>query len=200
MKTISNQNALKTRLRAALRKRRSELAEDHRTNLDTAINRHLVDYVQQGGYRCVAAFLAFDGEPNLEPSLRVLEQAGVELALPVVNDLPGRSGITFQKWTGDCVLQSNRFGIMEPAGTPDIPLIRVDLSLIPLVGWDRAGGRLGMGGSFYDRLFQPLSDDRRPLRVGVAYALQELDEVPLEPWDIRLHAVLTENGWFTCEG
>jgi 5-formyltetrahydrofolate cyclo-ligase len=55
-----------------------------------------------------------------------------------------------------------------------------------------------MGASFYDRLFQPFASDPRPLRVGVAYGVQEIDRVPLEPWDVPLHMVLTENGCLDC--
>jgi 5-formyltetrahydrofolate cyclo-ligase len=60
------------------------------------------------------------------------------------------------------------------------------------------GGRLGMGASFYDRVFQPHARVRRPFRLGVAYRLQQVERIPLDPWDIRLHGVLTENGYFDC--
>ena len=69
---------------------------------------------------------------------------------------------------------------------------------MPLVAFDQAGNRLGMGGSFYDRAFQPFAQNPRPMRMGVAYDDQECTEIPLDPWDIRLHAMLTEEGWFTC--
>jgi 5-formyltetrahydrofolate cyclo-ligase len=55
-----------------------------------------------------------------------------------------------------------------------------------------------MGASFYDRLFQPYSESERPVRMGVGYELQRVENLPCDPWDIRLHGVLTENGWFTC--
>ncbi len=97
-------------------------------------------------------------------------------------------------------LATNRYGIAEPDGTQDVQPADIDLVLVPLVGWDRAGGRLGMGAGFYDRLFQPFAGLEKPLRIGVAYDLQQLPGVPRDPWDIPLHGVLTENGWFTCEG
>jgi len=103
-------------------------------------------------------------------------------------------------WSPDMKLVANRYGIAEPCGTEDVRTGDIDLVLVPLVGWDRAGGRLGMGAGFYDRLFRPYAKLEKPLRIGVAYDLQGLPGVPRDPWDIPLHGLLTENGWFTCEG
>ena len=70
---------------------------------------------------------------------------------------------------------------------------------MPLVGWDRRGSRLGMGGSYYDRALQPFTRMPRPMRMGVGYESQESADIPVDPWDIRMHAMLTEKGWFTCD-
>jgi 5-formyltetrahydrofolate cyclo-ligase len=94
-------------------------------------------------------------------------------------------------------LRKNRYGIYEPVGTGEIRVTDIDLVLVPLVAWDKAGGRLGMGASFYDQLFQPFSELARPFRMGVGYGLQNVECIPLDPWDIRLHGILTENGLFT---
>jgi len=104
-----------------------------------------------------------------------------------------------REWLPDRETVANRYGIAEPANTEDIRIVDIDLVLIPLVGWDRTGGRLGMGASFYDRLFQPFAESERPLRIGVGYELQNVPNIPREPWDVGLHGLLTENGWFTCE-
>ncbi len=198
MKKVSDHHDRKTRLRKKLRMQRTAIDEDRRRALDSAINRALLEYAKTSSLSDIAAYLAFDGEPDLSPALQELEQNGVTLALPVVNEIAGRSCITFRKWTSDCKLAPNRYGILEPQGSAEIPLPRFDLVLVPLVAWDRGGGRLGMGASFYDRAFQPFAQSPRPLRMGVAYSAQESREIPLDPWDIPLHAVLTEKGWFTC--
>ena len=200
MKKEPDQKDNKSRLRQALRQRRREIDELHRNVLDTAINTHLAEFVRGEGHRVIAAYLAFDGEPDLHQALTQLAQEGVTLALPVVHDVPGRDFITFRQWEIEKKLARNRFGIREPVDAVEIPLAAVDLVLVPLVGWDRNGGRLGMGASFYDRMFQPFSLQDRPLRMGVGYGVQETGEIPLDHWDIRLHAMLTENGWFTCPG
>jgi 5-formyltetrahydrofolate cyclo-ligase len=197
-------NASKSEIRKSARKRRASLADEPRQRLDAEINRHLLDLAERLQPSLIAAFRAFDGEPDVLPALRELESRGARLALPVVQKDPTHAGgaggarICFRRWASGSELRRNRFGILEPVGTLEVGLAEVDLALVPLVAWDAAGGRLGMGASFYDRLFQPFASDPRPLRVGVAYGVQEIDRVPLEPWDVPLHMVLTDNGCLDC--
>lgn len=204
MKTEPSLQASKSALRKSARQRRSGLAAGQRRRFDAAINRHLLDFADRQQPGLVAAFMAFDGEPDLTPALHALEQRGVRLALPVVQDDPTRAQgpgsvrIGFRRWSGDSDMQPNRYGILEPAGTLEIGLAEVDLALVPVVAWDAGGGRLGMGASFYDRLFQPVAGETRPLRMGVAYSAQQVDRVPLDPWDVPLHMVLTERGSLDC--
>ncbi len=91
-------------------------------------------------------------------------------------------------------MHHNRYGIAEPL-TPLSSFWRVsqlDIVLFPLVAFDSSGGRLGMGGGFYDRTFAHLLNSRkRPGFVGVAYEEQQVASLPIEPWDIPLDAVVT---------
>jgi 5-formyltetrahydrofolate cyclo-ligase len=68
---------------------------------------------------------------------------------------------------------------------------------MPLVGWDRQGGRLGMGGGFYDRA---LAGIKGPLLVGLAHAVQEVPQVPIDDWDVPLDFVVTESALHQCRG
>jgi 5-formyltetrahydrofolate cyclo-ligase len=106
--------------------------------------------------------------------------------------------LIFQQWSPETRMKTNCYGIPEPDEAPEIQLSDIDLILIPLVGWDETGGRLGMGAGFYDRALQPFTQTDAPIRAGVAYQLQKVASVPDEPWDVRLHMVLSETGWFTC--
>jgi 5-formyltetrahydrofolate cyclo-ligase len=198
MKTVPDHHLPKSELRAALRNRRAALDDLHRNVLDTAINSHLVRHAREGGFNVIAAFLAFDGEPDLRQGLAELERSGATLVLPVVHETPGRNTMVFRRWSADAPLQPNRYGILEPLPGPETPLAQIELILIPMVGWDRDGNRLGMGASYYDRALQPFSDSESPRRVGVAYAAQEIERVPADPWDVPLHAILNEHGWFDC--
>ncbi len=90
----------------------------------------------------------------------------------------------------------NRFGIPEPAEGPFRDPERLEIVLTPLVAFSTNGMRLGMGAGFYDRAFAFLRRDPEagPWLVGVAYALQQVDSLPADPWDVPLAAVLTERG------
>jgi 5-formyltetrahydrofolate cyclo-ligase len=188
----------KTELRKRLRRERAALTVAQRQARDSAINHYLLEHAARTKPDVVAAFVAFDGEPDLAPALEQLEHQGIRLALPVIVDQPTRPAICFRQWSHGSAMQPNRYGIPEPVGTLDLRLDEIDLVLIPLVAWDAHGGRLGMGASFYDRAFQPLAELGRPLRIGVGYQLQRVERIPLDPWDIRLHGILTESGCFTC--
>lgn len=200
MSTEPSQKLLKADLRKTYRSQRAALEAVQRSRLDQAINRHLVTFAEQTKPALIAAYMAFDGEPNLGPALEKLERAGAKLALPVIVEEPAKSIIEFRQYSVQEELQVNRYGIPEPVESPQVWTSEIDVILLPLVAWDATGGRLGMGASFYDRHLQPFLGLRKPLRMGVAYDLQKAEKLPMDPWDVRLHAILTESGWFTCAG
>lgn len=181
-----------------MRRGRAGIAEADRSDRDGAIRRHLLAWYDEHLPSVVAAFLAFDGEPDLEPTLLQMADRGTRLALPVVHNEPGGAVIRFREWVPGPELRANRFGIREPSDTAEIRLSEIDLVLVPLVAWDKTGGRLGMGAGFYDRLFQPCLTHLRPLRMGVGYGIQRADRIPMEAWDVRLHMMLTEAGCESC--
>jgi 5-formyltetrahydrofolate cyclo-ligase len=192
-----SRKVLKSKLRSELRNRRAQVDPAVRRLWDDQINQLLIEHTLQSSPAVVAAFLSFDGEPDLAPALADMNARGIIVALPVIQDNPGKATVTFHAWKPGDRLQANRYGIAEPDGTDLVPVPELDLVLVPLVGWDASGGRLGMGAGFYDRLFQPFSKLEKPARMGVAYELQKAEQIPCDPWDIRLHGMLTENGWFT---
>ena len=133
----------------------------------------------------VAGFWPIQSEIDIRPLLSALHERGHSIALPVT----GRRGepLVFRGWKPGEPLQPGRFGTSHPTG----PAITAEVLLIPLLGFDSAGNRLGYGGGFYDRTLPLLP---RALRIGCAFAAQELDSVPTGPYDQRLHAVVTETG------
>jgi 5-formyltetrahydrofolate cyclo-ligase len=98
-------------------------------------------------------------------------------------------------FTADSQLTPNRFGILEPdhrAGHKMPPHL-LDIVLLPLVGFDRHGGRLGMGGGFYDTTFAFHQGKKtKPWLLGLAHSCQEVDELELAAWDIPLYGVVTD--------
>jgi 5-formyltetrahydrofolate cyclo-ligase len=117
-----------------------------------------------------------------------LRARGHALALP---RLDGRDQLLFLAWDQGDVLVQGTFKLLEPH--PSRPARRPDVVLAPLLAFDRQGGRLGYGKGFYDRTLTHLrSQGRRPLAIGIAFAAQEIDEVPTGPADIPLDGVITE--------
>lgn len=147
---------------------------------------HLARACRARGARHVAVYLSMADELDSAPLIRRLRAAGCTLYAPRL--APGRR-IRFVALGG--ALTRNRYGIREPAAGAPPP--RLDVIVLPLVAFDAAGHRLGMGGGYYDRLLEGYGP-QRPLRVGYAYALQEVADVPVAPHDAPLHAVATERG------
>jgi 5-formyltetrahydrofolate cyclo-ligase len=143
----------------------------------------------------LGAYLAFDGEPDLEPALLELRNDGFRIALPVLEG-PIPPSMSLRIWTNQTPLQPNRFGIREPLAGKPVGLDALDVLLMPLVAYDARGVRLGVGGGYYDRLLSNRAPGAGPERVGVAYSRQQALTLPREEWDVPLNAILNENGWF----
>lgn len=195
--TPTESPAGKARLRSQYRAQRQAIDQALRHEYDQAIIRHLLSDPRCTAATRVGAYHAFDGEPQLMPLLQQLAAASMEIALPVVDhDQP--TGLQFRRWRPQQALARSRMGIAEPVHGEPVQLVNLDLLLVPLVAWDRDGRRLGMGGGYYDRLLATMPPGAGPLRVGVAYSRQQSAQLPEEPWDMRLHAVVTEQGWVNC--
>jgi len=111
------------------------------------------------------------------------------VAVPVIEGA-GRP-LRFSLWEPGCALRTGPFGAMVPEVDR---FIEPEILIVPLVAFDRAGGRLGYGGGFYDRTLEMLRA-RRPTRaIGFAWAAQEAEGLPLEPTDQPLDMVVTEAG------
>ena len=185
-------NSTRAQLRAELRARRGALRPGERLAAADAIARHLGEReeLRQPGY--VGGYWAVNGELPLH-SVQLRLAPGQVWCLPVVQ---ADGGLRFAPWRAGDPLEPNRYGIPEPA--VDTTLAPQDLTvvLLPLLGFDRRGGRLGMGGGYYDRAFAFRRDLAAPPRlVGIGYACQELPALPAEAWDVALDAIVTEAGY-----
>jgi len=99
--------------------------------------------------------------------------------------------LTFAHWTPDTTMVSGAFGALIPQ---DPQFFEPEILIVPLLAFNRRGGRLGYGGGFYDRTLEMLRARRPTLAVGFAFAGQEHDDVPLEPTDQPLDMIVTEAG------
>lgn len=143
----------------------------------------------------IAIYLPNDGEIDPHPYMFMARRKGLHFYLPVLHPIhPGK--LVFSPYYDGVVLTANRFGIPEPAFSKGLrrPAWALDAVLFPLVGFDENGGRLGMGGGFYDRTFafSCLRPRLAPKLIGLAHDFQKVGELPIEPWDVPLHSVVTD--------
>jgi 5-formyltetrahydrofolate cyclo-ligase len=147
----------------------------------------------------VAAYLPFDREADTAALLHAARRRGVRIFVPVVVDLRHRR-LRFQPLSGKT--RRGAFGISIPHGVPHRNLRWTaprwfDLIVVPLVGVDGRGLRLGMGGGFYDRAlaFRRVRKSwKGPRLVGLAFDCQRVDTVFADTWDVRLDSLATESG------
>jgi 5-formyltetrahydrofolate cyclo-ligase len=182
-------------IRAALRASRNRLPAGQRRRYALRVAARLARLPAFARARWIAGYLPFDGEMDPLPSMQRAGSAGKELCLPMIDPKGGRS-MSLGHFRPGTVLLPNRFGILEPwrRMTVRVPLRRIDIVLVPLVGFDDRGNRLGMGAGYYDRFLRRrhLCLRRRPLLVGIGFDLQRVDRIARQPWDVAMDVIITE--------
>jgi 5-formyltetrahydrofolate cyclo-ligase len=136
----------------------------------------------------VSGFMPMKSEINPIPLMRKLADAGATLALPVVAG-KGRP-LIMRAWSVGEPLASGVWGIREPK--PDAPEVFPDILIVPLLAFDRRGHRIGYGAGYFDMTITALRARKPVVAAGIAFAAQEIAEVPTTPRDARLDLVLTE--------
>lgn len=204
MQTPSSQE--RQALRQRLRAQRRALSKAEQLQAANQLLRHLHQESWFIQAKTLVVYQANDGELDPKPLARMAASLNKKVYLPILHPLRPKL-LWFIEWLPDQTpLIKNRFGIEEPplkgyglARHRKIQPWAVDLVLMPLVGFDRQGGRLGMGGGFYDRTFDPTyKRARQPRLVGLAHNCQEVDNLPLAPWDVPLDAIATPRGIIKC--
>jgi 5-formyltetrahydrofolate cyclo-ligase len=144
--------------------------------------------VPLGSGTIVAGYSPIRSECDPVPLMRSLAAKGAELALPVVH-AKGQP-LTFSEWRQGLQLVAGPYGILQPRSEA-IPF-EPDIILVPLAAFDRRCRRIGYGAGYYDRTLADLRKLRPVIAVGIAFAAQEVDAIPVDEHDERLDLVLTE--------
>lgn len=146
----------------------------------------LADFLSPHRDRPMASYMAMRTE--IDPMAAMMAHQG-PVGVPVILG-PGQA-LKFREWSPGCAMVEGDFKAFIPA---EGAWIDPEVVIVPLVGFDARGYRLGYGGGFYDRTLAALRARHQVLAVGFAFAAQELPEVPIDQYDQRLDAIVTERG------
>lgn len=189
--------------RRALREKRANLTLKQQALAAERLARQVVNTHAFKASHRIACYFANDGE--IEPS-HIIERIwamGKSCYLPVLSSW--RNRLLFAPLHPDSEFSFNRFGIPEPIVPADthVRAQELDLILMPLVGFDAMGNRLGMGGGFYDRSLAFLRHRRhwdKPRLIGLAHECQRVERLTAEPWDIPLKGIVTDQSIYPARG
>jgi 5-formyltetrahydrofolate cyclo-ligase len=172
--------------RDMLLKARVDAGMSRRLEWNEKIEAHLRAMLPQLNVKTIGFYWPFKGEFDARPLVRELIAAGVAAALPVV--VQPKSPLEFRRWTSAATMEAGAYGILICS---ERDVVTPDLLLVPMVGFDASGYRLGYGGGFYDRTFAAISP--KPYSIGIAYELSRLETIYPQAHDIPLDAVITES-------
>ena len=184
-------------LRQQLRQQRRALSPQRRRLFARQLAEKLSCHTLFHNAQRIAVYLPNDGEMDMQPLIKRARARGKQCYLPVISQM-SHNRLWFAPYENGQKLSPNIYGIPEPAngkwqGRSPVGL---DLILMPLVGFDERGNRLGMGGGYYDRTLAYLNRRQhwhRPVLLGIAYEFQKVESLKAESWDIPLHGVITES-------
>ena len=174
----------KAALRQQLKARRASLDDAGKAERDRRIGEQVLAWWRRVRPPVLAVYWPLRGEPDLGDLYRALSLEGAVLALPVV--VERHAPLAFAEWTPGEPMTTDPMGIAVPARLRTIP--RPPALLVPCLGFNEFGYRLGYGGGFYDRT---LAGGVKPATLGIAYACQQLS-FPEDTHDLPLDIVITE--------
>jgi 5-formyltetrahydrofolate cyclo-ligase len=183
----------KSSLRAVMKKRRQALPLPARLEMSDVIAGHAVLMQEIHDARHIHLYLSIEDHAEVltAPVIERLEALGKSLCVPVVSE---GDLLTAAYRNGDALKPAD-YGQPEPESVNVIDESQIDVILMPLLAFDRRGYRLGYGKGFYDRFLQRLSSRGIfPLRLGLAFSTQMVEQVPIDPWDEPIHGVIHEHG------
>ncbi|CCQ98677.1 5,10-methenyltetrahydrofolate synthetase (modular protein) [[Clostridium] ultunense Esp] len=182
----------KKELRRKILSARKGLTEEMRRQFSNRIVERIRRHPRYQRTKVISAYLPFGDEVDILPLLEKAREEGKKILIPRVHR--ESLSLSFHEWRGVEGLVRGSFGILEPPPSA-IPYQgeEADLLLIPGVAFDRKGGRLGYGRGYFDRFLEGMKSS--PYLLAPSFAIQVVEEVPMEPWDKRIDAIVTETEW-----
>lgn len=201
---MQQEQNLKKTIRSSLRKKRKSLNLAEIRFKSLSLMRNLIKDPQYIRSKKIAVYSAHEGEIDPHFILEDAWQKHKHCYLPVLHPIQHNYLIFVESKPSD-ILKRNRYGILEPKLQSDrtVPTDALDLVLLPMVAFDLKGTRLGSGKGYYDRTFAFIKQKhshlrKMPLLLGLAYDFQQVEELPVQTFDVPLSGVLTEERliWF----
>jgi 5-formyltetrahydrofolate cyclo-ligase len=183
----------KKALRAIMIARRRSITETSRIAMSWSIAGHVIGLPEILNAGSVHLYLSIPAlaEVSTAPIIDELAVMNKQLSVPVIRN-GNLVSAAFKK--GDS-LRKGQFGQLEPVVPSFLDESHLDIVLLPLLAFDEKGYRLGYGKGFYDRFLKRLSERGvNPCRIGLSFFRQRVDELPADPWDEPLDAVVHEHG------
>lgn len=184
-------------LRQHLRNQRKALSSAYREAALKNIIQTVLSIPQFIKAKTIAGYIGFDGEVDALPLLELALQQHKQCFIPRVHTDLKHATMEFVSFKHLHELVANSFGILESLSKNTYPVQNLDLVLTPLVGFNTAGHRLGMGKGYYDRCFEFIttisSTEKRPFMLGLAFECQYSEAIIQQPHDIALDAIVTES-------
>jgi 5-formyltetrahydrofolate cyclo-ligase len=179
---------LKNSIRQVLREKKDAMLPEDRLNRSRRICRHLMDLIGDG--EVVLVYTSKEKEVNTVPLITSLFEKGNPVVVPIIVKEDVSLRLSYLR--DFSALVPSTFGVPEPIGS-EIPAAPedVDTIILPMLGFDRTGGRIGYGAGYYDRFLEKNPGLRK---IGIAFACQEVDKLPLDENDVRMDCIVTEDG------
>ncbi|MEE8807682.1 MAG: 5-formyltetrahydrofolate cyclo-ligase [Lactimicrobium sp.] len=162
---------------------RKALSSRERKAMSMAIVQKLLPYLDD--ISCIGVYLPMREEVDIDPLIQTCYAKGIHVYAPVVR----KGTLIFHQITSNTVYATSRFGVQEPVDTPIKPVEEMDLFIVPLSSFDSQCHRTGYGKGYYDSVL-----NRARHKIGVAYSVQQMAEIDVEPHDVTLDGIVTEKG------
>ncbi len=178
-------------LRQHTRELRNQLSTVQQQQASLQLIEQCLSHAKLQSAQHIAFYLAHDGELNPLPLIKELWQQGKSVYLPVLHPFnPGH--LLFLHYHSQSIMVNNKYGISEPKldVTKVCPVAKLDIIFTPLVAFDVAGNRMGMGGGYYDRTLAN-TIDHKPYAMGLAHDCQLVTQLPIAAWDVPLAEIIT---------
>lgn len=199
MNSLVERNAL----RKKLRQQRNALTPQQQQQASVAVCANLIASPMLANATKIACYLPNDAEVDLTPFIQACWKPSAKrkliTTLPILHPVC-KGHLLFLRYANHTQMTVNKYAISEPLlACPNVvPTFQHHVILMPLVGFDANGNRLGMGGGYYDRTLATIAERKeRPALIGIAHDCQQVDSLPVQHWDIPVDAIITPSQQLT---